>query len=168
MDCFVASLLAMTTSLPLAGCGSGEAPANGSADTNQIERLARPKVEEKADPIATARLQPLSLEDLEQAGMHGAACTFRRDDVLLLAAVGSDALVRIAGELRHLVHSAPVSETGGFFEDRQIAISVGRLEEGAGVAADGAWPGRLKVINRRTEAELELRGTWACRGQREG
>jgi hypothetical protein len=148
--------------LLLAGCGSAVEQPNGSADTNQIQRLARPKVE-KQDPRATARLQPLTVEDLEREGLIGAGCAFRREGHLLLVAVGSDALVRIGGARRHLVHSSPVGPTGGFFEDRQISVSVGRTEEN-GAPGDGgmAWPATLKVTNRRTEAEVELQGFWTC------
>ena len=148
--------------LLLAGCSPAGEPANGTADANQIERLARPKVE-KSDPRETARLQPLTQEDLEREGLIGAGCSFRRDGRLLLAAVGSDSLVRFAGQRRHLIHSAPVGATGGFFEDRQLSISVGRTDEN-GAPGDGgmAWPARLKVTNRRTEAEVELQGFWTC------
>ena len=158
--------------LLLAGCGSAGEPANGAADANLIERLARPKVE-KSDPRATARLQRLTREDLEREGLLGAGCTFSRDGQMLLAVVGSDALVRISGQRRHLIHSAPTGATGGFFEDRQIAVSVGRTDEGDAPPETGSdpaparapgWPARLKVVNRRTEAEVELRGVWTCTG----
>ena len=147
--------------LLLAACGA-EAPEPGNATADQVERLSTPKVE-KADPRASARLQPLAAIDLESEGVLGAGCEFRREGQLLLVAAGSDALVKIAGELRHLVHSAPVGETGGFFEDRQLSVSVGRTE-GAGTTLDEAssWPARLTVTNRRTGAEFELRGTWSC------
>ena len=156
----------------LAGCGSAGERGNGAADANQIERLAKPRVD-KHDPRATARLQRLTREDLEREGLLGAGCAFSRDGQMLLAVVGSDALVRIAGQRRHLIHSAPAGATGGFFEDRQIAISVGRTDEGdappdsgSGPARTGGagWPARLKVVNRRTEAEVELRGVWTCAG----
>ena len=145
----------------LAACGPG-APEEGNATANQIERLSRPK-QEKADPLASARLQPLAAIDLEAEGLIGAGCEFRAGGELLLVAVGSDALVRVGGELRHLIHSAPVGETGGFFEDRQLSVSVGRTA-GAGTTAEDAvsWPARATVTNRRTETGVELRGTWTC------
>ncbi len=150
--------------LLLAGCGRSGEPANGAAaDTNQIERLSTPKVE-APDPTATARLQPLTPEDLEREGLTGAGCFFTRDERLLLAAVGSDSLIRIGGALRHLVPSAPVGGTGGFFEDRQIGVSVGRTGEEGTLAGEEAasWPARLTVTNRRTRAETKLAGTWTC------
>ena len=155
----VAPLLAL---LLVAGCGSGGGEAEGSANTSQIERLSTPKVKQP-DPRATAQLQPVTAEDLLQEGLVGAGCTFRRDGAILIASVGSDALVRHAGELRHLVHSAPVGGTGGFFEDRQLSVSVGRTsEEAAADAEASSWPARLTVTNRRTEAQVELRGVWTC------
>ena len=156
---FMATIALLAT---LVGCNPAGEPSNGTADANQIQRLARPKVE-KQDPRATARLQPLTQEDLEHEGLVGAGCLFRRDGQLLLAAIGSDALVRIAGQRRHLVQSAPVDPSGGFFEDRQLSISVGRTDEN-GAPGDGGtiWPARLKVTNRRTEAEVELQGFWTC------
>jgi hypothetical protein len=162
MDCFVAPLLAMTISVLLSGCGSGGGDSEGSADTNQIERLSRPKVE-APDPRASARLEPVTPADLEQEGLLGAGCSFTRDGRILIAVAGSDAIVRHAGELRHLVHSAPAGATGGFFEDRQLSVSVGRTSEQAVAADEGSsWPARMTVTNRRTEAQVEHRGVWTC------
>ena len=145
----------------LAACGPQPSETT-NASAAQIERLSTPK-EEKTDPLASARLQPMAAIDLEAEGVLGAGCAFRAGDQLLLATAGSDALVRIGGELRHLVQSAAVGETGGFFEDRQISVSVGRTEgEGTTLGEASSWPARLTVTNRRTEAELELRGTWTC------
>ena len=147
--------------LMLAGCAP-EAPEEANATADQVERLSTPKVE-KSDPLASARLQALAAIDLEREGLLGAGCEFRGGDRLLLVAVGSDSLVKIDGELRHLIHSAPVGETGGFFEDRQISVSVGRTEgEETTLDEASSWPARLTVTNRRTEIELELRGTWSC------
>jgi hypothetical protein len=155
----VVPLLAL---LVVAGCGSGGGEVEGSANTSQIERLSTPKVKQP-DPRATARLQPVTAEDLLHEGLVGAGCTFRRDGAMLLASVGSDALVRHAGELRHLIHSAPVGATGGFFEDRHLSVSVGRTSEApAAVGEASGWPARITITNRRTEAQVELRGVWTC------
>ena len=148
--------------LILAACGSGGEAPNGAADVNQIERLATPR-QPKPDPHASVRLQVLTVQDLELEGLIGAGCYFVRDGRMLLAAVGSDSLVRIGGALRHLVPSAPVGGTGGFFEDRQLSVSVGRTSE-AGTAAGEAtsWPARISITNRRTGARIRLRGVWTC------
>jgi len=154
----VVPLLAL---LVVAGCGSSGGEAEGSANTSQIERLSTPKVKQP-DPRATAQLQPVTAEDLLQEGLVGAGCTFRRDGAMLLASVGSDALVRHAGELRHLIHSAPVGATGGFFEDRHLSVSIGRTSEAGAAGEASGWPARITITNRRTEAQVELRGVWTC------
>ena len=147
--------------LLLAGCRE-QAPGQGNATANQIERLSAPRVE-KADPRASARLQPLTLEDLDREGLTDAGCDFSSEGRTLLAAVGSDAIVRVENILRHLVHSAPVGPTGGFFEDRQLSVSVGRTAEGGPAAGEaGAWPARVTVTNRRTEVQQQMTGLWTC------
>jgi hypothetical protein len=148
----------------LAGCGGtgqgGE--AKGAASTNQIERLSTPE-EEKQDPEATVRLQPITLADLDREGMVGAGCDFSREGQMLLASVGSDAVVKQSGEIRHMIHSAPVGPTGGFFEDRHLSISVGRTaEDGAAAGETHPWPARITITNRRAEIQRELRGVWTC------
>ena len=149
--------------LLLAGCGPSDVDTKGAgADANQIERLSTPKVE-STDLSASARLQPLSREDLDREGLSGAGCDFSRSGQLLLVSVGSDALARIDGQLRHFVQSAPVGESGGFFEDRQVSISVGRTEgEGRTVDETRRWPARATVTNRRTEQQHEMGGEWRC------
>ena len=148
--------------LLLSGCGPAEVgEADGPAGTNQIERLSTPEVE-KQDPRATVRLQPVTLADLDREGMVGAGCEFSREGQMLLASVGSDAVVKIGGEIRHMIHSAPVGPTGGFFEDRHLSISVGRTEEGTGPDGTTAWPARITITNRRAEIQRELQGVWTC------
>jgi hypothetical protein len=146
--------------LLLAGCGqSGEAPRGGAGE-NQIERLSTPQKDD-TDPHAAARIAPLTPEDV--AALGPSSCDFSRGGHLLLAATPSDAVARVAGELRHFTHSSPMGPTGGFFEDRQISISVGRT--GAPVPGEGAagsWPGRIIVTNRRANADMRLDGAWRC------
>ena len=152
---------ALLALLLLAGCGES-GTGNRAATANQIERLSTPKVE-KQDPRASARLQPITPEDLEREGLAGAGCDFSGEGRLLLAAVGSNAIVRIEGEIRHLLHSAPVGPTGGFFEDRQLSVSVGRTAESGTTAGEaGSWPARVTVTNRRIEIQQEMAGIWTC------
>ena len=80
---------------------------------------------------------------------------------MLLAATAGDAIARINGRLLHLTHAAPMGPSGGFFEDRQISISVGRVGETGADA--GSWPARITVTNRRAEAQIEYDGVWRCR-----
>jgi len=155
-------LASLLTVLLAAACGSaGDGTSGNAADTNQIERLATPRVE-KADPKASVRLQAIEEADIATEGMSAAGCRFIRDGRMLLASAGSDALIRIAGKLRHLIHSAPVGSTGGFFEDRQLSVSVGRDRDVPISDGTPSGPARITITNRRTEAQIELRGVWTC------
>jgi hypothetical protein len=147
-----------------AGCGQRDSivSEDRGVSENQIERLSTPEVE-IPDPQAPARLHPLRRADLEQAGMIEPPCAFGRDGRMLLAASPADAIARVGGILRHFTHSSPAGPTGGFFEDRQVSISVGRTGGVApGGGAAGAWPARITVTNRRAEAQVELSGVWRC------
>jgi hypothetical protein len=150
--------------LLLAACGGGGggSEAEGQASANQIVELSTPE-EKVVDERASVRLQPLAASDLATEGMAGGGCAFWAGDTMLLAATRSDAIVRVEGALRHLVQSAPHGPTGGFFEDRQLSVSVGRTDEaGAGAGTSGRWPARLTVTNRRAEIEQDLNGAWSC------
>ena len=154
---------ALALCLLVAGCGAHEAPiANGGANEAEIQRLSTPK-EVVVDTQAGARLHPLTPADLGQAGMASPMCDFSRDGRMLLAVSPSDAIARVAGTLRHFAHSSPAAPTGGFFEDRQVSISVGRVGEVVpGEGAAGSWAGRITVTNRRVRAQIELDGAWRC------
>ena len=153
--------LAPLLALALAACGSGD-DMRANATAEQIERLASPP-ESKSDPLAAVRLEPIASADLEREGVAGTGCAFTRDRRLLLAAAGSNAVVRIGGAVRHLVHMGPIGPSGGFFEDRQLTVSVGRTSA-AGTGGDeaGSWPARLRVAHRRGEVHREYRGVWTC------
>jgi hypothetical protein len=156
--------LALALCLLLVGCGHEAHVDNGAANTAQIERLSTPQ-EPVVDTQAAARVQPLGTVDLARAGMGTPACDFSRYGQMLLAVSASDALARVAGTLHHFAHASPAGPTGGFFEDRQVSISVGRT--GAvvpGEGARGSWQGRITVTNRRAHAQVELDGNWRCGG----
>ena len=147
--------------LLLAGCGGGDDP-DGAASPNQIERLSTPQTA-NADADAAARLLPLTPEDVGREGLLGAGCEFSSGGAMLLVAAGGGAIVRTHDGVRHLVPSAPVGPTGGFFEDRHLSVSVGRSEEaGRNVGEATGWPARITVTNRRAEAQQEASGMWTC------
>lgn len=146
--------------LPIAGCGGGPGGENAGITANQLERLAKAKPEDIPDPQLAARPQSLVRADLEGAGMARPVCDFSKNGHMLLAATASDAIARIDGRLYHFNHSSPVGPTGGFFEDRQLSISVGRVAETTGRA--GRWTARMTVTNRRANAQVEIVGTWRC------
>jgi len=154
--------LALALALLAAGCGdTGGGDENRSATADQIERLSTPK-KEVVDPQAAVRLRPLGLTDLDSAGMPDPACEFSRDGRLLVAATAGDAIARVGGRLLHFTHASPMAATGGFFEDRQVSISVGRT--GPGATGAGPWPARATVTNRRSEASATYDGVWRCEG----
>jgi hypothetical protein len=143
-----------------AGCGQGGEPVRGGASENQIKQLSTPEKEE-VDPHAAARVAPLAPADL--AALGKTACDFSRGGQILLAATPSEAIARVAGLLRRFTHSSPMGPTGGFFEDREVSISVGRTGEiPAGEGAAGSWPGRITITNRRANQQMELDGVWRC------
>ena len=152
----------LVAALLLAGCGAGDGGADAPASENQIERLSTPRAE-KHDPSASARPQPIAVGELQREGLLGAGCDFSSDSAMLLVAANGVAAVRIEDRLRRLPQSAPVDGTGGFFQDAEISVSVGRTEEAAtGRKAEPSWPARITVTNRRTGAQQRLPGVWNC------
>ncbi|HVQ07419.1 MAG TPA: hypothetical protein VMS43_03185 [Allosphingosinicella sp.] len=146
--------------LLLAACGGGPGGENAGITTNQLEWLATARPEPVADSQLAARPQALARADLEGAGMPQPACDFSKNGHMLLATTPGDAIARIDGRLYHFSHSSPAGPTGGFFEDRQLSISVGRVAETTGRA--GRWTARMTVTNRRPNAQVEIVGTWRC------
>src|SRR6476661_2726099 len=151
--------------LALAGCGGRDSGADTKVDTNQLERLARPKEEPKAaDPQISARPQPLTGADLRGAGIPDPPrCDFSSGGHRLFVVQGGDAIARIENLLLHFDQTSPASGTGTFVSDRQLSISVGRTDViDPGGTGDDRWPARLTATNRRTHAQVELTGTWRC------
>lgn len=156
----LAAPLLLLMLLPLAGCGGGPGGENVGITANQLERLAKARPEPVGDPQLAARPQSLVRADLEGAGMNRPDCDFSKNGHMLLAATSGDALARVDGQLHHFNHSSPFGPTGGFFEDRQLSISVGRVAETTGRA--GRWTARMTATNRRGNAQVEIVGTWRC------
>ena len=151
--------------LALAACGGREGDAGAVVDTNQIERLSRPKEAPKAaDPNVSARPQALTGADLRGAGMPDPPrCDFSYAGHRLFAAQGGDAIAKLEGRVFHFDQTSPAGVTGTFVSDRQLSISIGRTDViDPGGTGDDRWPARLTATNRRTGAEVELTGTWRC------
>jgi hypothetical protein len=146
--------------LLLAGCGGGSVGGNAQITTNQLERLATARPEPTVDRQLAARPQPLLRADLEGAGMARPGCDFSKTGHMLLAVTADDAIARIDGRLYHFNHSNPAGPTGGFFEDRQLSISIGRVTDTTGRI--GRWTARMTATNRRANAQVEIVGTWRC------
>jgi hypothetical protein len=150
--------------LLLAGCGR-EAELvgdNKGVTLNQIEQLSTPEEEVLVDPNLSARPAPLRQSDVTAAGLAEPACRFGRDGRLLFAASGGDAIARVGGQLLHFTHSSPMGPTGGFFEDRNLSVSIGRTGGNVGGERVGVWPAHLTVTDRRNRAQVELQGAWRC------
>ena len=150
--------------LALAACGGGQSGGGAKVDTNQLERLSRPKVVPQEDPQITARPQPVTGADLRNAGMPDPPrCEFSADGRRLFVAHGGDSIARINGTLFHFDQASPAGPTGTFVSDRQLSISIGRTDViDPGGTGDDRWPARLTATNRRTRAQVELTGTWRC------
>jgi len=153
----------LAAALMLAACGAGGGTgANGAASENQIERLSTPK-EVEPDLSATARLQPITFDEADREGLLGAGCEFSAEAGMLLIAVHGIGAVRTGGRIRRLAPAAPVDGTGGFFQDGELSVSVGRTSDVATPLDEGSsWPARITVTNRRTGARQQLRGVWTC------
>ncbi len=141
----------------LAGCSGGEENVEGgnALDTAQIEQLSTPK-NIVAPPENTTELLPLSREDISRAGFGTAPCAFVADGRLLVAASGEGALARFRSGLRRLATSGLVEPRGGYFEDREIGISIGR-------DANEVGPARARVTDRDAEEQRDIAGEWTCR-----
>lgn len=151
--------------LLLAACGGGQGSGGDvKVDTNQIERLSRPRVEPQVDPQISARPQPLTGADLRGAGMPDPPhCDFSANGHRLFAAHGGDTMARINGRLFHFDQPSPAGPTGTYVTDRQLSISIGRTDEiDPGGNDDDRWPARMTVTNRRNPGQVELTGTWRC------
>ena len=152
--------------LALAACGH-DSGAGATVDTNQIERLSRPREEPKADDTQiSARPQPLTGADLRNSGLSDPpGCDFSKDGHRLFATQGAGAITKVENRLIRFSQASPASATGAFVTDRQISISVGRADViDPGGTGDDRWPARLTATNRRTGARVELAGTWRCSG----
>ncbi len=130
----------------LGACQAEEPGEDRKADANQIARLAEPS-QAVVDVGESARLQPLGPTETQP----GPGCDFEERGRRLLTARGGTAMIRLGGKVRHLVPVTPVGATGGFFEDRQLSVSIGRDGEPADAGAtEGSWAARLTVTNRLT------------------
>jgi len=138
-----------------AACDGGPYERNEGPSLEQIREVSTPSNEAAADVAGSIAFQPLTEADLAGRGLTASDCRFVRNGRLLVAAGGTAAIARIGGGLRHFVPTAPPAATGAFLEDRQISVSIGRT------APDGT-AARLAVTNRRTGAEEEWAGDWAC------
>ena len=119
-------------------------------NTQMLERVAVQR-NEAVDIGASARLEPLPASEVP---VDGAACAFFRGGRALVIAVGNGARARIAGATRTFQAAGPVGPAGGFWRDRELAISIG---------TEPGEPTRARVTNRLTEVQEDHHGQWQCR-----
>lgn len=136
-----------------AGCGQ-EKPLPEGPDLDEIQRLSTPS-DNSPPPGWSVRLEPLE-------ATPGETCRFGAGEHILLASDGVGARARMRGEERRLTLSGPIGPTGGFFEDRQISISVGRVASTGASVQGPAQQARLTITNRRTGEEGRIGGIWTC------
>ena len=131
-----------------AGCGQGR---DAEVNSELLERIAIQQ-NESMDIEATVRLQPIA-GIVPPPAYAGRECRFTRGSEVLIHAFSAAAAARIDGVVRVFRVEGPVGPTGGFFRDRELAISIGM--------APGA-PARARVTNRATRRELDVEGQWQC------
>ena len=119
-------------------------------NTQMLERVAVQR-NETVDIGASARLEPLPTTEVP---IEGAACAFFRDGRALIIAIGNGARARVRGETRSFRAAGPVGPVGGFWRDRELAISIG---------TEPGQPTRARVTNRLTESQQDHQGQWQCR-----
>ena len=134
----------------LAACDQSPRVDEDKVNTQMLENVAVQR-NETADIGATARLEPLPMSEAPAAGP---ACAFVRDGRVLLVATAAGARARIRGETRSFRPAGPVGALGGFWRDRELAISIG-IEPGQST--------RARVTNRLTETQEDHFGQWQCR-----
>jgi hypothetical protein len=134
--------------LMASACGfTGDAEMN----SDQLERIAIQQ--NQVDDIgATARLEPLERIS-PPPGYRDITCRFTRNGQLLVLAGIYRAAAQVDGTLRIFQTEGPIGPTGGFFRDRELALSVG---------AEGGAPARARVTNRTTGAQEDHQGQWQC------
>ena len=130
------------------GCGEDR---DAQVNSQMLNRIAF-QHNEARDLGASARLQPTTAVAAppDHAGL---ACRFTHGEALLVQAFGAGASARVNGALRAFRAEGPVGPTGGFFRDRELALSIG-VQSGA--------PARARVTNRSTGAREDHEGQWQC------
>ncbi|MGE3397365.1 MAG: hypothetical protein AB7H79_10750 [Sphingomonas sp.] len=143
---------ALLAGMALLGACDRNSPGvdDDKVNTQMLERVAVQR-NETVDAGVSARLEPLPSTGVPAGG---AACAFFRDGRILVAARGVAARARIAGAIRDFRAAGPVGRDGGFWRDRELAISIAREPAGAM---------RARVTNRLTEAQEDHVGQWQCR-----
>jgi hypothetical protein len=130
------------------GCGERRA---AEVNSEMLNRIAI-QHNQTEDVGATVRLQPIE-GIVAPPGYGGPECRFTRGADELVHGFSASAAARVGNALRVFRAEGPVGPTGGFFRDRELALSIG-AEHGA--------PARARVTNRATEVREDVEGQWQC------
>ena len=154
--CTVAALFA-------AGCQYEPEFKDSGLSGNQLEKLASGKQDQPAPPQAID-LEKIGLSDIAAELEPGAGCDLRQGDRVMLVAVQGDAIVRVNGDIVHLVLSGPFSPSGGFFTAPALSVSIGRTSEaGTTLGETTSWPARVVVTDRTgVRPPNEFEALWTC------
>lgn len=132
-----------------AACDDSPGVDGDRVNTQMIENVAF-LGNEMDDSSAAARLQPLRGVLARPPGLH---CRFTHGQDVLVSASSTGAMVRVAGAPRMLRAEGTVSAEGGFFRDRELALSIG---------AEPGSPARARVTSRMAETQEDAEGVWSC------
>lgn len=151
---FVALLL-------LASCGQ---PEPKGLEYNQLSNLMHHgSAGPNQGPVGGTGLEPLAAADL---GGAAARCQLLSGQGPILAYVGDVALVKQSGQLARLAPDGMIDQTGGFFANEALSVSVGRVsigEAGENNAQGTRSPrSRVRVTNRRANTSNEFDADWRC------
>ncbi len=153
------------TVLILAACG-GSGPQGDASSSNLATAGPPPQPatgRESQDSAPPLRLEPLGLDEVEQARLRGAGCDFTVGEQLLLVAAEGEAIAKVNGRVVRLYHNAALGPTGGFFASPEARISVGRIEGAEQQRDEGmSWPARIAATSPANGAPSRIEGRWSC------
>ena len=116
---------------------------------------------ERAPTPATIGLDPLTPDDIAGANIRP-SCVLRVGGEPVLAAEQYDAVVSRYGQRTALRVEGPVGDTGGFFQNDDISISVGRPQDRADPDQLPTGPARARLNDRRRGTSNEVEADWSC------
>ena len=151
----------VSLALLLAACGpSGQERGLSEEEINALG-LGHNASTEKAPTPSSIGLDPLAPEDLVAANMRP-GCMLRVGGQPVLAAEQYRALVNRYGQRTELSVDGPVGATGGFFQNQNISVSVGRPYDRADPDQLPSGPARVRLNDRRQNTSTEVEADWSC------
>lgn len=149
-----AAALPILCSIAMTACGSEEEPRASTMTPEQLHReiealhQAQPKEQ-------SFRLSPLQAGDWNAAAGQP-ACSFARQEGVLLLADRNKAVLRIGRNLITLPAAGPVDASGAFYRGGRITVSLG--------APRTARPDQHRIAASSAGESWRADGTWSCKG----